>query len=87
MGLFLSSLLVFMMKYKHFLLMLISLETMVISLYVLMFFYFNQFYFEQFMSMFYLTLSVCESALGMSLLVLMIRTHGGDMLMLFDSLW
>nr|AOY39755.1 NADH dehydrogenase subunit 4L [Hylastes opacus] len=87
MGLFFSGVLSFLMNYKHFLLLLISLEIMVISLYTLMFFYYNQFYSEQFMSVFYLTLSVCESALGLSLLVLMIRTHGNDMLMVFDSLW
>nr|AOY39768.1 NADH dehydrogenase subunit 4L [Hylurgops palliatus] len=86
-GIFMSSVLVFMLKYKHFLLMLISLEAMIISLYVLMFIYYNQFYSEQFLSIFYLTLSVCESALGLSLLVLMIRTCGTDMLTMLDSLW
>nr|YP_009441964.1 NADH dehydrogenase subunit 4L [Hylastes attenuatus]AOY40185.1 NADH dehydrogenase subunit 4L [Hylastes attenuatus] len=86
-GLFLSGVLVFLLNYSHFLLLLLSFEIMVISLYVLMFFYYNYYYSEQFVSVFYLTLSVCESALGLSLLVLMIRTHGSDMMVMFDMLW
>nr|YP_010852869.1 NADH dehydrogenase subunit 4L [Tomicus yunnanensis]WGL40314.1 NADH dehydrogenase subunit 4L [Tomicus yunnanensis] len=85
--LFISGVLVYIFKYKHFLLMLISLESMVVSLYVLIFFYCGQFTFEYFISLFYLTLSVCESSLGLSLLVMLIRTYGSDMLLSYDSLW
>nr|YP_010398610.1 NADH dehydrogenase subunit 4L [Dendroctonus rufipennis]UQK95008.1 NADH dehydrogenase subunit 4L [Dendroctonus rufipennis] len=85
--LFLSGVLVFILKYNHFLIMLMSLEFMVLSIYVLLFFYCTQFMFENFISMFYLTFSVCESSLGLSLLVLLIRSYGSDMLMIFDSLW
>nr|YP_010318586.1 NADH dehydrogenase subunit 4L [Dendroctonus valens]ULD67713.1 NADH dehydrogenase subunit 4L [Dendroctonus valens] len=85
--LFLSGLLVFILKYNHFLIMLMSLEFMVLSIYISLFFYCNYFSYESFISMFYLTFSVCESALGLSLLVLLIRTYGSDMLVIFDSLW
>nr|YP_009442016.1 NADH dehydrogenase subunit 4L [Gnathotrichus materiarius]AOY40237.1 NADH dehydrogenase subunit 4L [Gnathotrichus materiarius] len=82
-----SSAFIFVLKYKHFLIMLLSLELMVLGLFVLLFMYFTQGVSEYFISMVYLSLSVCEGALGLSLLVLMIRTHGGDMLALFDNLW
>nr|AOY40068.1 NADH dehydrogenase subunit 4L [Scolytinae sp. BMNH 1040351] len=78
---------VFVSNNKHFLLMLLSLEFMMLSLYLMLFIYFFQGLGDYFVSMFYLSLSVCESALGLSLLVLMIRTHGGDMVLLFDNLW
>nr|YP_010029665.1 NADH dehydrogenase subunit 4L [Pimelocerus perforatus]QOU11171.1 NADH dehydrogenase subunit 4L [Pimelocerus perforatus] len=85
--LFFSSLYIYVSKYKHLLLMLLSLESVVLSLYGLLMFYLIQYFFEYFLSMFFLTMSVCESALGLSLLVLMIRTHGSDMILLFDNLW
>nr|YP_009441938.1 NADH dehydrogenase subunit 4L [Pityophthorus pubescens]AOY40159.1 NADH dehydrogenase subunit 4L [Pityophthorus pubescens] len=84
---FFSGLFIFVSKYKHFLIMLLSLEFLVLSLYMMFFIYFSQGISDYFVSMFYLSMSVCEGALGLSLLVLMIRTHGGDMIMLFDSLW
>nr|AOY39925.1 NADH dehydrogenase subunit 4L [Scolytinae sp. BMNH 1039994] len=87
MWLFLSSLFVFVSKYKHFLIMLLSLEIMVLSLYFLLMIFVSYEGFDYFVSMFFLSLMVCEGALGLSLLVLMIRTHGGDMVMLLDSLW
>ena len=84
--LFFSRLFVYVSKYKHLLLILLSLESVVIALYILIFFYFSQFYFEYFISIFFLSMSVCERALGLSLLILIIRTHGGDIIILFDNL-
>nr|ARH54282.1 NADH dehydrogenase subunit 4L [Curculionidae sp. 2 AH-2016] len=86
-GLFFSSLFIYVSKYKHFLLMLLGLESIVLSMYFFMFMYFYQFLNEFFMAMFFLSLTVCESALGLALLVLLIRTHGNDMIMVFNSLW
>nr|ARH54321.1 NADH dehydrogenase subunit 4L [Curculionidae sp. 6 AH-2016] len=86
-SLFFSSLYIYVSKYKHFLLMLLSLESIILSLYLLLMFYLLNFNNEFFMLMIYLTMSVCESALGLSLLVLLIRTHGSDSIMLFDNLW
>nr|AYR05307.1 NADH dehydrogenase subunit 4L [Coleoptera sp. ACP-2013] len=85
--LFYSSLFIYVSKYKHFLLMLLSLESIVLSLYVLIFIYFIQFMNEYFLLMLFLSMSVCESALGLSLLVLIVRIHGSDMIMIFDNLW
>nr|YP_010269882.1 NADH dehydrogenase subunit 4L [Polygraphus poligraphus]QXG82900.1 NADH dehydrogenase subunit 4L [Polygraphus poligraphus]UJX85657.1 NADH dehydrogenase subunit 4L [Polygraphus poligraphus] len=86
-GLFFSGLFVYVSSYRHFLLMLLSLEFMVLSVYMLMFMYFIQFYSEYFVALIYLSFSVCEGALGLSLLVYMIRSYGSDYLFLLDNLW
>nr|YP_010043011.1 NADH dehydrogenase subunit 4L [Dineutus mellyi]QPC56771.1 NADH dehydrogenase subunit 4L [Dineutus mellyi] len=69
---------VFSIKRKHLLLMLLSMEFIILSLYILMFFYLSMFNFEYYFSMFFLVFCVCESVLGLSLLVSLIRTHGND---------
>nr|YP_010693579.1 NADH dehydrogenase subunit 4L [Scolytoplatypus sinensis]WCB99770.1 NADH dehydrogenase subunit 4L [Scolytoplatypus sinensis] len=86
-NMFLLSLFIFIFKYKHFLVMLMSMEMMVLSMYLLLFNYFYFFSYEQFFSILYLIISVCESAMGLSLLVLIVRSHYKDMLLLLDSLW
>nr|AWN56101.1 NADH dehydrogenase subunit 4L [Anthonomus grandis] len=85
--LFFSGILNFVLKNSHFLLMLLSLEFVVLSLYVFMFMNFSYYDFEYFLAMFFLSLSVCESALGLSLLVLMARAFGNDKILLMDNLW
>nr|ALO77056.1 NADH deshydrogenase subunit 4L [Brentidae sp. GENSP01] len=75
---FFSGLMIYVLKYNHLLVMLLSLEFMMLSLYLIMYFYFSFLTFEYFFSMVYLTMSVCEGALGLSVLVLMIRTYGND---------
>nr|YP_010286575.1 NADH dehydrogenase subunit 4L [Chlorophanus auripes]UKT60165.1 NADH dehydrogenase subunit 4L [Chlorophanus auripes] len=82
-----SSILVFTSKRKHLLLMLLSLEASVVSLFLGLFFLLSIMNFEFFFSMIYLTMSVCESALSLSLLVLMMRVHGNDFVLSFDFLW
>nr|ALO77117.1 NADH deshydrogenase subunit 4L [Entiminae sp. GENSP01] len=82
-----SSILVFTSKRKHLLLMLLSLESSVVALFVGLMFLLSMMSYEFFFSMVYLTMSVCESALGLSLLVLMIRVHGNDFILSFNSLW
>nr|AOY39704.1 NADH dehydrogenase subunit 4L [Scolytinae sp. BMNH 1040319] len=82
-----SGLFIFVVKYDHFLLMLLGLEVVVLGTYLLMFIYFSMGISDYFVSMIYLSMSVCEGALGLSLLVMIIRVYGGDMLMLFDNLW
>nr|AXS64872.1 NADH dehydrogenase subunit 4L [Coleoptera sp. 2 KM-2017] len=84
---YLSGLFIYVMKHKHLLLMLLSLEYIIISLYSLMFFYFSSMENDYFFCMVYLTMSVCESALGLSILISMIRNHGNDFVLSFSSLW
>nr|YP_009171509.1 NADH dehydrogenase subunit 4L [Camptonotus carolinensis]AJW76339.1 NADH dehydrogenase subunit 4L [Camptonotus carolinensis] len=75
---FISGLHVFCSKRKHLLAMLLSLEFMVLISFMLLFFLLNTFSCELFFSMVFLVFSVCEGALGLSILVSMIRTHGND---------
>nr|UJG45211.1 NADH dehydrogenase subunit 4L [Perlodes microcephalus] len=84
--LFLSGTWVFTSKRKHLLLTLLSLEFIVLSLFLLLFMYLNLLNYELFFSMIFLTFSVCEGALGLSILVSMIRTHGNDYFQSFSVL-
>nr|AIW06299.1 NADH dehydrogenase subunit 4L [Curculionidae sp. MT-2014] len=81
------SILVFTFKRKHMLLMLLSLESAVVALFLGLFLILQGSGNEFFFSMIFLTMSVCEGALGLSLLVLMIRVHGNDYILTFSSLW
>nr|YP_009073578.1 NADH dehydrogenase subunit 4L [Aeolesthes oenochrous]BAP59128.1 NADH dehydrogenase subunit 4L [Aeolesthes oenochrous] len=84
---FFSGLIVFASNRKHLLLMLLSLEFVVLSLYLSLFIYLEHLGYEFFFSMIYLTMSVCEGALGLGVLVSMIRVCGNDYIMSFSSLW
>nr|AID67415.1 NADH dehydrogenase subunit 4L [Biston panterinaria] len=78
--------LIFVSKYKHLLIVLLSLEFMVLSIY---FFFLNYLLFlnyEIYMLMVFLVFSVCEGALGLSILVSLIRTHGNDYFKSFNLL-
>nr|AND96195.1 NADH deshydrogenase subunit 4L [Onthophagus ochreatus] len=82
-----SGLISFTMKRKHLLLMLLSLEMIILSLFFNLFIYLSYYYYEFFFSMVFLTMSVCEGALGLSILVSLIRTHGNDYFNTFNILW
>nr|AXS66375.1 NADH dehydrogenase subunit 4L [Cucujoidea sp. 12 KM-2017] len=84
---FLSGCLSFSIKRKHLLVMLLSLEFIILSLFSLMFIYFSMYSYEFYFSLIFLTMSVCEGALGLSILVSMIRTHGNDYFHTFNILW
>nr|QIV24818.1 NADH dehydrogenase subunit 4L [Teispes insularis] len=82
-----SGLIVFSSKRKHLLLMLLSLEFVVLSLYLNLYLYLSGCSYEYFFSMIYITMSVCEGSLGLAILVSMIRSHGNDYILSFSSLW
>nr|YP_009271742.1 NADH dehydrogenase subunit 4L [Osmoderma opicum]ANY28000.1 NADH dehydrogenase subunit 4L [Osmoderma caeleste] len=82
-----SGLLSFCLNRKHMLLMLLSLEFIVLSLYFNLYIYLSCYGFEFYFGMIFLTMSVCEGALGLSILVSMIRTHGNDYFHTFNVLW
>nr|ARH54126.1 NADH dehydrogenase subunit 4L [Brachyta interrogationis] len=84
---FFSGLVVFSLKRKHLLLMLLSLEFITLSLYFNIFIYLSMLNYEYFFSLVFLTMSVCEAVLGLSILVSMIRTYGNDYILTFSSLW
>nr|ARX95736.1 NADH dehydrogenase subunit 4L [Protochauliodes biconicus] len=83
---FISGVWVFVSKRKHLLLMLLSLEFIVISLFIMLVMYLLIYSYEFFFLMMFLTFSVCEGALGLGILVGMIRTHGNDYFHTFNIL-
>nr|QNV11754.1 NADH dehydrogenase subunit 4L [Siphlonurus aestivalis] len=84
--LILSGVWVFISKRKHLLATLLSLEFIVLSLYLLLFSYLMNLECELYFTMVFLTFAVCEGALGLSVLVSMIRTHGNDYFQSFSVL-
>nr|AIW06219.1 NADH dehydrogenase subunit 4L [Siphlonurus sp. MT-2014] len=82
----LSGVWVFISKRKHLLATLLSLEFIVLSLYLLLFSYLMNLGCELYFTMVFLTFAVCEGALGLSVLVSMIRTHGNDYFQSFSVL-
>nr|AAX31508.1 NADH dehydrogenase subunit 4L [Capparimyia melanaspis] len=84
--LFLMGVFVFVSNRKHLLSMLLSLEYIVLNLFLLLFMYLSLMNYLMFFSMMFLTFSVCEGALGLSILVSMIRTHGNDYFQSFNVL-
>nr|YP_009726968.1 NADH dehydrogenase subunit 4L [Cryptotermes declivis]QIA95628.1 NADH dehydrogenase subunit 4L [Cryptotermes declivis] len=63
---------------KHLLATLLSLEFIVLVLFVVVYFYLCSFSYELYFVMLYLVFSVCEGSLGLSILVSMIRGFGND---------
>nr|QOL00825.1 NADH dehydrogenase subunit 4L [Zubovskya koeppeni] len=64
-------------KRKHLLMVLLSLEYIVLSLFMLIVIFLIEFDYDYFFPVI-LIFSVCEGALGLSILVSMIRSHGND---------
>nr|UFR82808.1 NADH dehydrogenase subunit 4L [Eudicella quadrimaculata] len=77
----------FSIKRKHLLLMLLSLEFIILSLYFNLYIYLMYFGYEFYFGMIFLTMSVCEGALGLAILVSLVRTHGNDYFQTFSILW
>nr|UQJ75270.1 NADH dehydrogenase subunit 4L [Pterotermes occidentis]URX54392.1 NADH dehydrogenase subunit 4L [Pterotermes occidentis] len=63
---------------KHLLATLLSLEFMVLVLFVIIYFYLCLYNYELYFVMLFLVFSVCEGSLGLSVLVSMIRGFGND---------
>nr|YP_009316868.1 NADH dehydrogenase subunit 4L [Ischnura elegans]YP_010391238.1 NADH dehydrogenase subunit 4L [Ischnura asiatica]AOW43850.1 NADH dehydrogenase subunit 4L [Ischnura elegans]QGU85613.1 NADH dehydrogenase subunit 4L [Ischnura elegans]UPX02828.1 NADH dehydrogenase subunit 4L [Ischnura asiatica]WGM81667.1 NADH dehydrogenase subunit 4L [Ischnura elegans] len=68
----------FVSKRKHLLSTLLSLEFMVLSMFFYMFSLLIFNFMDLYFLMYFLTFSVCEGALGLAILVSMIRSHGSD---------
>nr|WKU84205.1 NADH dehydrogenase subunit 4L [Talahua fervida] len=77
---------IFISNRKHLLSMLLSLEYIVLSLFYLLFIYLNMMNYENYFSMVFMTFSVCEGVLGLSILVSMIRMYGNDYFQSFNIL-
>nr|AVJ52536.1 NADH dehydrogenase subunit 4L [Hyperoncus lateritius] len=66
---------------NHLLLALLSLEFIVLSVFYMMIMVMMMFGVELYFSLIFLVFSVCEGALGLSILVKMVRSQGNDYLM------
>nr|WNO18689.1 NADH dehydrogenase subunit 4L [Pintara tabrica melli] len=77
---------IFVSKHKHLLIMLLSLEFIVLSIFLMLIMYLKYIEFDLYMLMVFLVFSVCEGALGISILVSMIRSHGNDYFQSFSLL-
>nr|AII02423.1 NADH dehydrogenase subunit 4L [Eudonia angustea] len=77
---------IFVSKHKHLLIVLMSLEFIVLSIFFFMLLLFSYNEYDMYMLMVFLVFSVCEGALGLSILVSMIRTHGNDYFQSFNLL-
>nr|YP_010735842.1 NADH dehydrogenase subunit 4L [Phytomastax pentaspinula]WEL32815.1 NADH dehydrogenase subunit 4L [Phytomastax pentaspinula] len=75
---FMSGVYVFSSKRKHLMLVLLSLEYIVISLFLMIVLYLLCFNNELYFVIIFMVMSVCEGVLGLSILVSMIRSHGND---------
>nr|QAT19917.1 NADH dehydrogenase subunit 4L [Loboschiza koenigiana] len=78
--------LIFVSKHKHLLIILLSLEFMVLSMFLFMLLVLSYMDYNMYMLMVFLVFAVCEGALGLSILVSMIRTHGNDYFQSFNLL-
>nr|QIJ99775.1 NADH dehydrogenase subunit 4L [Caenis sp. JYZ-2020] len=76
----------FVSNRKHLLTTLLSLEMMVLGLFGVVIFVSSTYWGDLYLSMIFLTFSVCEGALGLSLLVFLVRCHGNDYFQTFSML-
>nr|YP_010454791.1 NADH dehydrogenase subunit 4L [Pachycephus smyrnensis]ARO34953.1 NADH dehydrogenase subunit 4L [Pachycephus smyrnensis]UTY22581.1 NADH dehydrogenase subunit 4L [Pachycephus smyrnensis] len=84
--LLIGSLMIFIKFNKHMLLILMSLEFFVILMYYVMYSYFLLIDWGFYISLYYLIFSVCESVLGLSVMVVIMRGEGSDYLQTFSML-
>lgn len=76
--LFFIGIITFIIGRKHLLSSLLSLEFIVLSLFFILLRVLTLFNYENYFTIIFLTFRVCEGALGISILVSIIRTHGND---------
>lgn len=77
---------IFISNRKHLLSILLCLEYIVLSLFIILFIYLIIYNYEYYILLIFLVFSVCEGALGLSILVSIIRTHGNDYFQSFNVL-
>ena len=83
---FIIGCLVFVSNRKHLLITLLRLEFIVLSLFIYIYIYINMNSIEIYFLVVFLVFRVCEGALGLSILVSIIRTHGNNYFQSFNSL-
>lgn len=83
---FIFSLIIFISNRKHLLIVLIILEFIILILYICVYNFFLLIEYESYFIIMFLTFSVCEGAVGLSILVSLIRTHGNDYFQTYNIL-
>lgn len=78
--------LIFISKHKHLLIVLLRLEFIVLRIFFFMLIYLSFIDYDIYILIVFLVFSVCEGALGLSILVSIIRTHGNDYFQRFNLL-
>lgn len=78
--------LIFISKHKHLLIILLRLEFIVLRLFFFLLVYLSSIDYDIYILIVFLVFSVCEGALGLSILVSIIRTHGNDYFQRFNLL-
>lgn len=78
--------LIFISKHKHLLIILLRLEFIVLRLFFFLLVYLSSIDYDIYILILFLVFSVCEGALGLSILVSIIRTHGNDYFQRFNLL-
>lgn len=81
---FLIGNMIFVIKRKHLLIILIRLEFIVLRIYFLIMIYLIIINNNIYLLIVFLVLSVCEGALGLSILVSIVRTYGNDYFQRFN---
>nr|YP_010117788.1 NADH dehydrogenase subunit 4L [Diplonevra peregrina]QPN53561.1 NADH dehydrogenase subunit 4L [Diplonevra peregrina] len=86
MVMFLSGMYVFISLRKYLLSMLLSLEFIMLSLFMFLYLFLMFNNYEVYLLMMFIIFMVCEGALGLSILVSMIRTYGNNYFQSFNIL-
>nr|UJI65683.1 NADH dehydrogenase subunit 4L [Basilia ansifera] len=81
---FMIGMLSFIFNKKHLLIMLLSLEYMVLSLFMVMYIYLSMVLNQYYLLMIFLIMTVCEGVLGLSILVSMVKMYGNDNFQVFN---
>lgn len=76
----------FVSNYKHLLNTLLRLEFLILGVFWLVRLQLTRIGREVYFSLFFLTFAACEGALGLSLLILIVRSHGNDQFSRFNLL-
>ena len=83
---FISGIVVYILQRKHLLSTLLRLEFIVLRLFYILFMIYIYYNYEYYFTIIFLVFRVCEGALGLSILVRIIRTHGNDYFQSFNVL-
>lgn len=77
----------FALNRKHLLTILLRIEFVILVLFISIYIYILNFNYEFYFVLIFLTIRVCERAIGLSLIVAIIRSYGNDYFNSLNILW